>query len=182
MAQQNTVSLADAETARKACRAKAYADPTGTFYSAKNGRRIQTSSAADYRFCHLAEACGTILAYEERPDLLILIDRGRPVPFAVDFAVTMKDGSTVLIGLRLQDQGFESAGNRLLNLAQKICTGRGIPFVQIPDQLVAPFVTRLTPDGCRGRAATERAIHPRLAQLAYLLSFAGGDAFAVAAE
>ncbi len=132
MAQHTEAYAAAARAARRACREKADIDHIAVFPSRKNSCRIRVWSAADYRFCVSAERSSKIIAFHERPDILILGDDGSALPFVVDFALTMQDGRPVFVSVAGNEDESGPAYERLLGLASTLCAGRGVAFFHVP--------------------------------------------------
>ena len=130
MATDTTRSTANAEAIRRAYVEKSEADPRGRFVSRKNGRGIPVWSDADHRFCEMAERCPRIVSYQEQPDILILDDRGHPVPFVIDFLVHL-DTRLVLVGLPLGSKFPEGVEARYVGLARTRCAMDGKDFVHV---------------------------------------------------
>jgi hypothetical protein len=150
------------ETVWNAHEAKADADPVGSFASRKNGRFIPVFSPRDDRFCGLAEHAARITSYEERPDLLMLDDNGRMVPFVVDFAVMM-DRRRILVALSLTGKTPCEEEARILMLAKAHCAWRGAEFVHISDyDLIACDALGASPPGS-GDAVSKTAPRRRRA-------------------
>ena len=148
MSANNTPHTADvADAIRRAYVEKSEADTHEDFVSWKNLRDIPAWSDADRRFCEMAERCPRIESYQERPDILILDDRGHAVPFVVDFLVVM-DGRRYLVGLSLGFAFPEAAEARYVRLARTRCAMDGEEFVHLSGSTLMPemYPVRDEPD------------------------------------
>ena len=142
----HTADVADA--IRRAYVGKSEADPHGSFVSLKNLRDIPVWSDADRRFCEMAERCPRIVSYRERPEILVLDDRGHAVPFVVNFLVVM-DGRRFLVGLSLGLMFPDAAEARYVGLARTRCAMDGEEFVHL--SRVDLGMSPVTPDALDGR-------------------------------
>ena len=153
----HTAEIADA--IRRAYVGKSEADPHGSFVSLKNLRDIPVWSDADRRFCEMADRCPRIVSYEERPDILILDDRGHAVPFVIDFAVVM-DGRRSLVGLSLRFPFPDATEAHYVRLARTLCAMKGEEFVSLSraDLGLAPVMPE-PPGGRNPASASGIRIH-----------------------
>ena len=164
MATDKPRPTATTEAIRRAYVEKSEADSWGRFVSRKNGRAIPVWPYADYRFCEMAERCPRIVSYEAQPDILILNDRGHPVPFVIDFLVDL-DTRLVLVGLPLGSTFPEAMEARYVGLARTQCMMAGKDFVHLPGSTFMPEThpVRDEPDApppLALRGLSYRPLHP----------------------
>lgn len=122
----------------QAFHAKAEAEHLRSFVSRKNRRALPVWGELDLWFCEFAESSPSILCYEERPELIILDDRRRAVPFVADFRVTTREGHfSVVLSYSARPANHEE--KRIIRLAEVYCLAHGEELLQVTERDLRPL-------------------------------------------